>query len=346
MNKKLADPELFRRVKEYITVYAPVVRRKSGNTVKAYKDSLNLYFDFLLELKPLHDVSRNDFNSEMILAFLEWLSEVRHNESTTVNQRLSHIRSFCSYIMKNDILNFAELDRIGDIARLVDTRKTEFTFLSIDDMRSVLSQPSANTKTGLRDLFYMSLLYDSGCRNQELLDLKVKDFDIRNPKSPQLHVIGKGSKYRVTPISASLVRLFRKYTKVYDVENTPESYLFFVKRKDEINPMSDDNVQRFLLKYENQIKTVSPNFPHLHAHLFRRSRAMHLYMAGVPLPLIAQWLGHSNLETVQVYAKATVDMKRKALDKALQSDSSVFQDDAAFKYASDAAALKKLCGLK
>ena len=85
---------------------------------------------------------------------------------------------------------------------------------------------------------------------------------------------------------------------------------------------------------------------HLHSHLFRRTRAMHLYQAGVPLPTISEWLGHSNIETTRFYAKVTEEMKREALHKLSDSDSSVFKDDVVFKYANDEDAIKRLCGLK
>ena len=73
---------------------------------------------------------------------------------------------------------------------------------------------------------------------------------------------------------------------------------------------------------------------------------MHLYQAGVPLPTISEWLGHSNIETTRFYAKITEEMKREALHKLSDSDSSVFKDDVAFKYANDEEVLKRLCGLK
>ena len=87
-----------------------------------------------------------------------------------------------------------------------------------------------------------------------------------------------------------------------------------------------------------------PEIPHLHPHLWRHTRAMHLYRAGVPLPLISEWLGHSQLETTQIYVKATTDMKRKAAEKFHESNKHVFSDEE-FKYADDEEAMKKLYGL-
>lgn len=73
---------------------------------------------------------------------------------------------------------------------------------------------------------------------------------------------------------------------------------------------------------------------------------MHLYIVGVPLPLISEWLGHSNEETTRIYAKATDEMKRQAQRKLNEAENAVFKEDIAFKYADDEDALKKLCGLK
>ncbi len=72
---------------------------------------------------------------------------------------------------------------------------------------------------------------------------------------------------------------------------------------------------------------------------------MHLYIAGVPLPLISDWLGHSQIETTQVYARATMEMKRQAVQKPGDNTCSVLDNDIALKYADDAEAMKKLCGL-
>lgn len=110
--------------------------------------------------------------------------------------------------------------------------------------------------------------------------------------------------------------------------------------------MSSDNVQRILKECELSAKKSKPDLLHLHAHPFRRSRVMHLYEAGVLLPTVPEWHGHSNIETTRFYTQLTAQMKRDALHKLSESDKSVFKDDAAFKYAGDEEMRKRLCGLK
>ena len=93
-------------------------------------------------------------------------------------------------------------------------------------------------------------------------------------------------------------------------------------------------------------KETNADLPHLHPHLWRRTRAMHLYLAGVPLPFISEWLGHSNMETPQIYVRATDEMKRQAQIKLGEKEISVFKKDIVFKYADNEDILNKLAGLK
>lgn len=122
--------------------------------------------------------------------------------------------------------------------------------------------------------------------------------------------------------------------------------MFYTERNGIKTAMSSDNVQRFMRTYEKQIKADGTEIIHLHPHLFRRTRAMHLYIAGVPLPLVSEWLGHSNEETTRIYAKATDEMKRKAQQKVNEALKEIMEEDPVFKYANDEDVLKKLSGLK
>lgn len=141
---------------------------------------------------------------------------------------------------------------------------------------------------------------------------------------------------------------YREYCGLYHPEHgkDPDELLFYTVRNGMKAQMSQDNVQRFLKTYEKTAREKNPELPHQHPHLWRRTRAMHLYLAGVPLPLVSEWLGHSDEVTTRVYARATDEMKRQAQRKLNQSEGSVFKDDVAFKYADDDETLKKLSGLK
>lgn len=350
MKNRLKDPELFKAIKVFLTSYLPIVKKKSPHTISAYKDALNMYFSFLYNSFSigLKDVSTQELSQVKIVAFMDWLKNTRGNKATTINQRLSHIKGFCKYLKKNDILSFLSYEEICDISEVKDTRVIEFVWLSIDDVKHIFEQPDTNKKTGIRDKFFLALLYESGCRNDEILRLKVKDFIINKNGEPDVHIFGKGNKHRCTPLSKDVVPYFNEYSKTYhpNINNEQDALMFFTIRNGIKAQMSADNVQRFMKAYEIKAKETRKDIPHLHPHLWRRTRAMHLYIAGMPLPLVSEWLGHSHEETTRIYARATDEMKRQAQRKLEHNGDSVFKEDILFKYADDEEVLKKLSGLK
>ena len=179
-------------------------------------------------------------------------------------------------------------------------------YMSEDAVQAVMKQPDVHTRQGVRDQFFMILLYDTAARIQEMLDLKV--CDIRRGKAPTATLMGKGSKVRSVPLMPETMEHFQNYINVFHSEENQYSSqpLFYVERHGNRFPMSDDNVRKFLQKYGDAARRICPEVPeNIHPHLWRHSRAMHLYQHGMDLTLISQWLGHVNLETSLIYAMPT-----------------------------------------
>lgn len=344
--KKIKDPALFEKIRKFLTEYMPTLRKKSPNTIEAYRYTLNIYLEFLqaVFLKELCDITVKDFSQKNILHFIEWLTDERGNKASTANLRLIHLKRFCQFLMGEDILMISELSAIQKIAKLSDVTAEEVKFLTIQETKLILSQPNTEKLIGLRDSFFMHLLYDSGCRIQEMMDLKLKDVVVQ-AGGAELHIIGKGNIFRVTPISEELCPMFYQYCNHYHKIKNYDNYLFYIKRNGILSQMSRDTAQAFVKKYGAMARQSMHAIPHIHPHLFRHTRAMHLYMAGMPLELVSQWLGHFQLETTLIYARATTEMKRKAVDKISIKENSVFKGDEKFKYADDDAIIKQLYGL-
>lgn len=342
---KISDPNLFKTIKSFLTVYLPKIKEKSPHTIQSYKDTLNIFIRYLKITKdiPLYKLNTSDFNPENIIDFLSWLQSDRKNSDSTRNQRLKCLRVFCRYLAGENILEFETYTRIQDIDRKPLPERVLKDVLSIDEVKHLLELPNAHTPKGLRDRFYIALLYDTGCRNQELLDLNYGDIRL-NKESGCVNIIGKGKKFRVTPLSKEVIDLFKQYAGEFHSNKDSQKTLFFTSEKNGVTQMSPDNTARILTKYEKMAKTKYPQIVHLHPHLFRHTRAMHLYQAGMPLPLVSEWLGHSQLETTTIYAYADSEMKRLAAEKLRNSKNSVFTDEI-FKYRNDESAIKKLYGL-
>ena len=115
-----------------------------------------------------------------------------------------------------------------------------------------------------------------------------------------------------------------------------------------MHPISDRRVRYLLKEYGNKARLVCPEVPpNVHPHLFRHSRAMHLYQAGMDLTFVAQWLGHAQLETSRIYAHADTEHKRKAIAAATPADSPLFSKLNSARYTvSDEETLKRLTGLR
>ncbi|MDD3795201.1 MAG: tyrosine-type recombinase/integrase [Lachnospiraceae bacterium] len=309
MKIKAKDPRLLSLMGEFMRVYLPCVRNRDEDTVASYRHSINLFVTFLeAEHKiTIKTMQTSDFNQKNIVRFMSWLKSDRNNVAPTINHRLSDIRGFCRYLYKKNAIALDDYEEICEINNTDDDRVIDFTWLSIDDVCMILKSVDGEA---------------------------------------DVHFYGKGRKHRIIPLSKEIWRQFERYCEKYHTDKVPDNLMFYSYRNGRKNKMSSDNVSRILDGCETRVKKDTPELLHLHSHLFRRTRAMHLYQAGVPLPTISEWLGHSNIETTRFYAKVTEEMKREALHKLSDSDSSVFKDDVAFKYANDEDTIKRLCGLK
>jgi site-specific recombinase XerD len=345
--KKLKDNTLFRLIRDFLTVYLPDQRCCSPNTIKSYRETLNQLFDFVTAEKniPLTEVTFDTLNSQMISDYLIWLEKVCHCSISTRNQRLAGIRSFFKYAGRMN-LTVTVFQKDLEKVPFKKTGSKTVDFMTEKALKIVLAQPDTNTKAGIRDLFFMILMYDTGARNREILDLRVKDFDA-NSKTPCVHLNGKGNKKRIVPVMAKTVEHFRNYLSLYHPAGSVERYLFYTVRNSILMPMSDDNVSRFMKKYGKAAKDICPEVPdNLHPHLFRHSRSIHLYRSGMPLALLSEWLGHAQLETTMIYAYADTEMKREAIQKATGNNNPLVGNDQIPIWKGDDQLIRKLYGLK
>jgi len=188
----------------------------------------------------------------------------------------------------------------------------------------------------------MSLMYDSACRIDEILSLKLNGIRYSEGLCC-INVTGKGRKSRNLPLGKTVEGLIREYSAVFHKDKNKDDFMFYVKRNNVKRQMSQDNTSRILNKYERQAIAIDPTFPHLHAHLLRHTRSQHWYDAGINLEEIALLLGHSQLTTSLIYTFFDVNRKREAIEKALGSDDPLFIAETPMLLDEDI--IKKLYGL-
>lgn len=345
---RLTESNFFDLVHDFIKIYLPNQKNVSPCTVEAYKSALNNYLDFIcnrnnVELKTL---TFNIFEEKYTEDFCDWMKREKKYSATSINQKVAGIKVFLNYvaIRKPEMIKY--YTSFSKIPRQKIDAWASVNYMTEGAVNAILRQPDVKKREGLRDFFYMVMIYDTAARVNEMSQLRICDVRIGSTSTVILN--GKGSKVRTVPIMNRTVEYYKKYMEVFHKGESQLSTkpLFFTKRKDIIVPMSDDNVRKFMTRYANQARKECVEVPEkVYPHLWRHSRAMHLYQHGMDLTLISQWLGHSNLNVTLVYAHADTEKKRDAINKAMENSSFTIPDTSLYKI-SDEELLKKLCGLK
>lgn len=345
MNKE--SKAFFQMVCEFLTVYLPKQKAASPNTVRSYKSAINMYLDYASQKLKINLGSFGFHLStrELLESFLDFLEDENHCSVASRNQRLAAIRRFFRYASERDLVTVSCYHEIASIP-VKKEPDHEIEFFSEKALGAILATPDVSTKKGIRDLVFMILLYDSGARLQEILDIKLQDLHITGEER-YVVVTGKGNKTRLIPLMQKTVDHLKKYMETFHFGSTGTEYLFYVDRKGIRNQMSQDNVSKFVKQYGDSARKVCNEVPaHLYVHMFRHSRAMHLYRNGMPMPLLSEWLGHAQMETtIKYYANADVKMKQEAIEKATSDLNPVLSNTIGFTFENDDEIIKKLYGL-
>jgi integrase/recombinase XerD len=342
------DDSFFRYVRGFLTIFLPKNKCFSQNTVKAYRDALNLFRKFLLEKKGIAftQISFDLINHEVIYEFLVWLQDTHGCGASTQNHRLAVLKSFLRYCAFEDPALMAIYLDIQKV-QPHKTPKKRVEYMSETALKVLLEQPDPDTRCGLRNRFLMILLYDTGARIQEILDLKLKDLHLKD-QTPCIYLTGKGDKTRAVPVMDKTIAHLQEYLRAFhpDGDLKDDQYLFYTLIKGMKGKMSEDNVSCFLKRYAQSAHQVCSEVPlRMHAHLFRHTRAMHLYQTGIPLSYIKDFLGHASVNTTDMYAYADVSMMRAALEKIGTQGVEQTSNTVPMWQGNDEMILK-LCGLK
>ena len=311
------DDRFFRLVRDFLLMYLPRHRCLSPHTVKAYRDTLQLFRRFLQDEKhlPFSQMTFDHLDHHAIAEFLEWLRTTRHCSVTTCNQRLAALKAFAKYAAQEDVTLMVVYTEVSKV-RSQRAAQAPVSYLSEPALASLLAEPDPATSRGLRDQCLLILLYDTGARIQELLDLRLRDVHWQE-SVPCVYLTGKGRKTRVVPLLPPTVQHLTRYVeRFHSAPAAPDAWLFYSVIKGHTGPLSPDAVARFLHQYAQHARERCPEIPpRVHPHLLRHTRAMHLYQAGMPLSYIKDFLGHASVNTTDIYAAADVHMLRAALEK-------------------------------
>jgi integrase/recombinase XerC len=271
-------------------------RRFSDFTVKSYKTDLEEFCSFLQKngKNNFSEIDRKDIRS-----FMGELLSYGYKKSS-VSRKLSAIKSFCKFLERNKIIK-------GNPSVSVKTPKTERpipSFLSEEDIRKMLDFSPQGKELDIRNKAILELLYATGIRASELVNL---DFSMFDDKSKLLRVYGKGRKERIIPVAKAAFEALNRY--ISEGRGFAEGPLFFSKSG---RRLTQRDLQRIVKKSIIKVATLNQMSPHTMRHTF----ATHLLNRGANLRAVQELLGHESLSTTQIYTHVSVEKLKEEYKKA------------------------------
>jgi len=190
------------------------------------------------------------------------------------------------------------------------TPRREICYLETEEIAAILAQPDTSTIEGQRDHALLSVLYNTGARIQEVLNLCPASLRLESPAHVRL--MGKGRKERTCPLwpeTAAILRALLQRTP-----RLPDQRLFMNRYG---QPLGAAGIRFKLSRYVRRAQQEVPTLTEkrVSPHTFRHTAAVHLLASGVDVTVIRSWLGHEHLDTTNIYARANIDTKRSALER-------------------------------
>jgi site-specific recombinase XerD len=316
---------------------------RSRNTITSYRCCLRLLRDFIEERtgKNFFKFTFEQADRNFFLDYLCWV-EKRGAGKATRNQRLACLKTYARYVMDCDFELTAWGSGVLSIP-MATAEKPTIGWLREDALKRILGE-TGDTRFGTRDLAFMILMYESGARVSEMLDLHIRDLNFFDSgSSVRLH--GKGKKTREVPIGDKARDAVQKHLShwVCDDSYGADDYVFFTVIHGTRNRMSIGNAERIVKKYARLARADNNLIPdRVTPHVFRHTRGTHLLRAKMPLPLIGRFLGHVSLATTNIYTSCDVDLLREAIGN-VEENTPEMQEKAIWE--NDSEMLSKLCGL-
>lgn len=301
-------------LQKFFLEYLVHQRGNRANTIKSYRDAFKIFLKYMSETKriPPHKMLLNKFTASEVNGFRKHLVQKRKNSQKTLNLRMSAMQAFARFLQQEHPENMSNWQRIQSLPTQRCERKP-VRYLTQAEFAALMFEIKTDTRMGIRDKAMILVLYDTGARVQELVDLSVSD--VRQGILSQATLTGKGGNTRIVPLMPTTVKILNEYMKAFDLLCTKrDNEPLFANRHG--TRLTRFGVAYLLEKYGKKARSRKPTIPQcLTPHILRHSKAMHLLEEGCSQVVIQHILGHADLKTTGIYAKANVEMSRKALEK-------------------------------
>lgn len=283
-------------MKNYIEEYLNKLeyeKNYSSNTIIAYKENLLEFLEFLDNNK----IKNCDYDD--IRKYLKNLFDKNYSNSSICRQ-ISCLRGFFKYMYSN---NYIENNPMTLITNPKSNKRLP-KFLYYEDLEKILNTPNIKDYIELRNLLILELLYSTGVRVNELVNIKVTDIDFNSRK---IKILGKGNKERYVLFGTPCLNLINKYMNVSrkKLDLKKSDYLLLSKTGKKINSREVRSIINKEVEISGLKIKISP-------HTFRHTYATHMLNEGADLRTVQELLGHENLSTTTIYTHLTNEKLRSA----------------------------------
>jgi integrase/recombinase XerC len=282
--------DFFKLVDQFLS-HLNLAKGVSEHTLRAYRLDLVAFFTFS---------EGEEVTKRAVRRYLAYLHEEKAS-SRTILRRLSSLRSFYRYALREKWVEQSPLDEI-DSPKKEKRLPVSITYAQVQQL---FTQPDISCYLGFRDRAIMELFYSSGLRLSEVAGLNREDFDAKNLV---LNIFGKGKKQRQTPITATAAEWLLRYLNHPERDEKELQPIFLNKHGKRLSPRSIDRNFAAYLKASGLSERVTP-------HTIRHTIATHWLENGMDLKTIQMLLGHTSLTTTTIYTHVSSKLKREVYDK-------------------------------
>lgn len=275
--------------------YLKYQRNYSDFTCNNYKKDLNEYNSFILSNKI--NYKNMDYNEAK--EYVIYLNK-KNDAKSTISRKLSSLRTFYKYLVLNNKVE-------SNPFLLVSSPKKEKRipkFINYNNMEEILNVPNIKTKEGQRERVILEVLYASGVRVSELVNIKLKDIDFSNKN---ILILGKGSKERLVSFgdyALEYINLYLKEGRNLLLDGVKSDYLIVGKKSEKLTTRRVEQIIDDIIKRTSIKLNITP-------HMFRHTFATHLLDNGCDLLVVQELLGHASLSSTEIYTHVSNEHLRE-----------------------------------
>jgi site-specific recombinase XerD len=301
-------------IKRFFSHYLPLQKGLAANTIWAYRDAIKLLLGYASDTlrKSVEELGVEDIHESLVLDFLDHVENTRGCSPRSRNARLAAIRALFGFMAREEPSLLLHSQTIRTIPIKRSEHKT-VDYLEEKEMQALLNAVDLHSRTGVRDKALLLLLYNTGARVSEIVELKRAD--LRLDGTAQVKLLGKGKKYRSCPLWPETIEALHDYLQQRTPKDPAAQQLFLNAHG---TPVTRFGVRHIIGQYAAKAKSQCPSLAAkaVTPHTIRHTTAMHLLRAGNDVNMVSYWLGHADINTTHIYVEIDMEMKRRMLQKA------------------------------